>query len=189
MYKFTYHAAEVTVPAWLQDTVRASCKVTMRTADIPRKIKMPLTTALRRGYTTALSGIPVYYYHVLSRVFDFPVFCVGRTDRCVISLPNSTPQEEQSRLITDIQTMWKLSRPDDHHTGWFRCYTSPGHSPHWMQLVVTRPQAMTIDTLVHMMGADRIDALVPLENRYRALSAVEQGEELDVSAATSWSDK
>jgi hypothetical protein len=166
-------------------TVRFRVQATMKLSGLPDNVKRTLLRALSQGYTSALSGTPVYYYNVLAHVFDFPVYSLGRTDRCILSYPSDKSDKWVEELKAWAKNMWQLTLPRETHENYYRygfhAWTYEGHNSNWKQMVVTRPRELKMEVICGYLGVDSVRELVPLPNRLRAILAVEQGDEIDVS--------
>lgn len=183
-----WHNAVITVTSAreVEDTLRTTIKAELDLSKLPDNVKRPVITALNRGYMNALSGKAAYHYSMLAVAFNFPVFQLGRTDRCVLSFERSRGQEWLDGLVADLKNMWKLTlSAEQKDSGYarygFHTYTSPGHNEHWTQLIVTRPQILTMDSICTLLGVGTIRDLVPLDRRMQALLALEQGQSIDIS--------
>lgn len=177
---------DVIVPKECEDAIKLHVRATLDLSKLPSNVKRPIVTALHRGHTTALTGKPVWYYNALAHVYDFPVFQLGRTDRCILSYERSRSDTWVENLKADLKTMWKLSLPEEQRQKssygyWFNAWVHPGHNEHWMQMTITRPQTLTMESICRFMGVESLRELVPLDRRMAALLAVEQGQTIDVS--------
>lgn len=177
---------DVIIPKECEDSIRLQVRATLDLSKLPDKVKGPIVLALRRGHTSALTGKPVWYYNALAHVYDFPVFQLGRTDRCILSFERSRSDTWVENLKADLKTMWKLALPDEqrrnqYHDHWFGAWVYPGHNEHWMQMTITRPQTLTMEAICRFMGVESLKELVPYDRRMAALLALEQGQTIDVS--------
>lgn len=178
---------DVIVPKECEDAIQLRVGASLNMAKLPPNVKRPIITALHRGHTTALSGKPVWYYSALAAAFDFPIFQLGRTDRCIISYPRNRDDDWVRSLVEDLKAMWKLTLTAQEREratygyGWFRNWSYDSAVAGYKELVVTRPPQLTMESICTFMGVASLQELVPLDRRMAALLAVEQGQVVDIS--------
>ena len=179
---------DVIVPKEVEDTIRLSVQATIDLSKLPDNVKRPIILALRRGHTTALSGKPVWYYSALAATYEFPIFQLGRTDRCIISYPRNQEDSWVESLVEDLKAMYKLTmtaeerqRASHGYGWWFRNWSYDSAVAGYKELVVTRPPQLTMESICTFMGVASLKELVPLDRRMAALLAVEQGQTVDIS--------
>jgi hypothetical protein len=146
-------------------------------------VKSQTLTNLRRGWISSLSGQAYTIYQVLAAKYDFPVFSVGRAERCILSLP-VRDRDNVEEINKQLRIMWQLANPDTpkEHVEWrFRTYTEEGHNPNWVQCTATRPQQLDIRALCHMLNVDNIFQIVPKEHTLEAMRAIDQGALIDIT--------
>lgn len=181
------HMINVVVDKEIEAFTRFSVEATLDLGLIPDNVRKNVARYLTRGYCSALTGQPVAVYQALASAFDFPVFLLGRTDRCTLSLPRSVPDHERQELIDGLKAMYKLCIPAGHNHEswryWFRAWEGNGHNDKWTQLTISRPQSLTMESLCTFLKVPNIRTLVPLANTMAALYALEQKHVLKIAVS------
>jgi hypothetical protein len=177
---------EIEVNRDVADILALRCGASLDLKGLPDNVKSQLITNLKRGWASSISGRAYTMYQVLATVFDFPVFSVGRAERCVISYRTDQGDDFKLRMIDNLKIMWKLANPQEGagHDDWrwrHSVYDQEGHRPEWRQVTCYRPQPLDIRALCHMMDVANIFAIVPKDNALRAIRSLETGETVDVT--------
>lgn len=145
-------------------------------------VRSQTLTNLRRGWASSLSGKAYSTFQILAAVFDFPVFCVGRSDTCLLSIRQDTSIDN---LATDLKNMWRMCNPQQaERVEYFWKYQlrpSEGHRPGWTQYTCPRPSTLNMQALCHLMHVSSPFDLVPKEHTIKAMMAIEQGQTIDIS--------
>jgi hypothetical protein len=175
---------EINVTRDVAKIVQMTAGANVLLANVEPGVKSQTLTNLRRGHTSSLSGEAFSLYQVLSCVFDFPVYAVGRAEMCMLSINEGiTPSKDA--LVKDLRAMWKLANPDAHHRDygdyWWNRQTVDGHRPGWVQMTVPRPKQLTMQALCHMLQVNSVFDIVNKQNTMRAAVALEQGEVINIT--------
>jgi hypothetical protein len=174
---------EINVTRDVAKIVELTAGANIRLASVEPGVKSQTLTNLRRGHTSSLSGEAFALYQVLASAFDFPVYAVGRSEQCLLSVnPGITPTREA--LIKDLRAMWKLANSDPNRRDndyWWNGHQVEGHRTGWTQITVPRPKQLTMQALCHMLQVDTIFEIVNKQNAMRAAVALEQGEVVNIT--------
>lgn len=170
----------------VDETIKVYAKAELELSKLPDNVKGQLRLWLKRGNCSALGGKGAFYYQVLAAIYEFPVFQLGRTDRCVVSFPVEWSDERRDTLVKDMKLMWKLSldsnrRNHPHIDHWFRAWKHNTQVKGWSSMMVTRPKTLTFEGIATLLDLNDIREVVSKDARMWALSAVERGETVDVS--------
>lgn len=175
---------QINVDRNIKEIADVSFEMRLHLSQVSSGVKSQVLTNLRRGWCSSLSGQAFTMYQILAETFNFPVFSVGRSERCLISLQSDcSPTDPRVLEITDkLKIMWKLayggSDKADAHEWRFRTYIERGHAPGWVTINCTRPQVLDVRALCHMLDINNIFDVVPKERCLEAMRAIDSEQDL-----------
>lgn len=169
----------------IQRFTSVSTDATIDLSRLPDGVRSQTLTNLRRGSASALSGEAAMVYHLLASAYDIPVFSVGRSDQCILSFRMDTDGTiMRTKVVEDIEAMWRLAFASNGPVGYrpyFRISERHGHRKGWVQIQSQRPAAMTLQSLLTMMGVETIWDVVPKDHCQKAMMAVERGDRIVIN--------
>jgi hypothetical protein len=183
---FIARLVDIEVASDISDILRIRCGAEVDLSLLPENVKSQTVTYLKRGWTSSISGRAFTIYQILATRFDFPVFSVGRAEKCIISYRVSEGEERKQKILSDLQVLWKLANPemtkDQNAWRWrFHTYDEEGHRPEWRQLYCTRPQILDVRAVCNTLEIDNLFQIVPKDSILAATRAIETGETIDIS--------
>lgn len=177
---------DIEVAKDISDILRIRCGAEVDLSLLAENVKSQTITNLKRGWTSSISGKAFTVYQLLATKYDFPVYSVGRAERCIVSHRVADGEDRKQKILSDLQIMWKLANPESAREpiAWrwrFHTYDEEGHRPEWRQLYCPRPQILDVRALCNTLEIDNLFQIVPKDNILAATRAVETGETIDIS--------
>lgn len=177
---------DIEVDKDISEMLLLRCAAELDLSRVPDRVKSQTITNLKRGWVSSMSGQAFTLYQILASKFDFPVFSVGRAERCLISYRMDQGDEYKMKIVADLKVMWKLANPGEgsNNDDWrwrHSVYDQEGHNPEWRTITCYRPQILDMRALCHMMNVNNVFEIVPKDSVLNAIRALEAGERIDIS--------
>lgn len=177
------HLITTNINSNIADALELRTHATYHIGKLSTRLRANLMTNLRRGWCSTTSGLAYVAMQILCAKYDIPLYAVGRTDLCVISIPN-TPKGQLLKVDIDdqLKALWMMTHEKAVPSWWgWRNHTGVGHNERWLQMQYMRPDKFDITGMANMLKVGSVLELIDKKNLLAAMGAVEQGLSLDIT--------